>query len=79
MDGVVPRCAYRFGSLRKLIPVDVPNEAVRKNQLAMLDITEVFTYYYLVTTFGNIPYSKAMNIDSVYRNMMMPKQYTIIY
>jgi hypothetical protein len=51
---------------RKLIPTDVTNEAVRKNQLAMLDITEVYTYYYLVTTFGNIPYSKAMNIDSVY-------------
>lgn len=51
---------------RKLIPTDVANEAVRKNQLAMLDITEVYTYYYLVTTFGNIPYTKAMNIDSVY-------------
>jgi hypothetical protein len=51
---------------RKLIPSDVANEAVRKNQLAMLDITEVYTYYYLVTTFGDIPYSKSMNIDSVY-------------
>lgn len=51
---------------RALIPKDVNNIKVQKNQLAILDVLEVYTYHYLVTTFGNIPYSKAMNIDSVY-------------
>jgi hypothetical protein len=51
---------------RALIPEDVEDPAVQKNQLAMLDILEVYSYYYLVTTYGNIPYTKAMNIDSVF-------------
>jgi hypothetical protein len=51
---------------RALIPDDVEDAAVQKNQLAMLDIMEVYAYYYLVTTYGNIPYTRAMNIDSVF-------------
>ena len=54
---------------RKLIPTDVldgtgkPDAPRQKNQLAVVDITEVYAWYYLVTTFGNIPYSEALNID----------------
>jgi hypothetical protein len=51
---------------RSLIPRDVKDPAVQKNQIAQLDILEVYAYYYLVTTYGNIPYTKAMNIDSVF-------------
>lgn len=35
-----------------------------KNDVAISDIMQVYTYYYLVTTFGNIPYSEALNIDN---------------
>ena len=35
--------------------------AVLENQLAMVEITEILTWYYLVTTFGDIPYSEAIN------------------
>lgn len=47
----------------KLIPTDVSDAAVQKNQLAIVEIMQVYTWYYLLTTYGNIPYSEALNID----------------
>jgi hypothetical protein len=35
-----------------------------KNDIAITDIMQVYTYYYLVTTFGNIPYTEALNVDN---------------
>jgi hypothetical protein len=35
-----------------------------KNDVAIADIMQIYTYYYLVTTFGNIPYTEALNIDN---------------
>jgi hypothetical protein len=32
----------------------------------MADIMEVYSWYYLVTTFGNIPYTEALDIDNVF-------------
>jgi hypothetical protein len=37
---------------------------VQKNQITITDIMEVYTWFYLVTTFGNIPYSEALNIEN---------------
>lgn len=42
--------------------------AVKANQLAMIDIMQVYTYQILVSTFGNIPYTDALN-----SNMLFPK------
>ncbi len=39
-------------------------DVVRKNQLALLEILEVMSYYYLVNTFGDIPYSEALKNDN---------------
>jgi len=42
----------------------LPNQAsgnILKNQLAMVEITEILAWYYLVTTFGDIPYTEALN------------------
>ncbi len=36
----------------------------KKNQDAMADILQVYSYYYLVTTYGNIPYTDALNIEA---------------
>ena len=36
----------------------------KKGAIAMSDIMQVYTYYYLLTTFGNIPYTEALNIDN---------------
>jgi hypothetical protein len=48
---------------KNLIPNDVPDPAVQKNQLAIVEIMQVYTYYYLVTTFGDIPYTEALDIN----------------
>jgi hypothetical protein len=33
---------------------------------AQIDILEVYSYYYLLTTFGNIPYTQALNPDNLF-------------
>jgi len=53
-----------FEESKRLIPRDISNADQQKNQLAIVDIMEVYTWYYLVTTFGNIPYTEALNIGN---------------
>lgn len=52
-----------FEEAKKKIPTQVANVTVQKNQIAITDIMQVYTWYYLLTTYGNIPYSEALNID----------------
>ncbi|HMW39751.1 MAG: SusD/RagB family nutrient-binding outer membrane lipoprotein [Saprospiraceae bacterium] len=40
--------------------------AVKKNQIACIEILNVYTWSNLVNSFGNIPYSKALNSDDLY-------------
>jgi hypothetical protein len=56
---------------KNLIPADVidpvtqgPDVTRQKNEIAIADVLQVYTWYYLVTTWGNIPYSQALNIDN---------------
>lgn len=39
---------------------------IQKNQLAIIDIMEVFTYTQLLEIFGNVPYSEANDINNIY-------------
>lgn len=55
-----------FKAARNLIPTDVTDAAQRKNELAMLDIMEVYSYSVLVNTFGNVPYTEALNPDNLF-------------
>jgi Starch-binding associating with outer membrane len=54
---------------KTLIPKDVlnangsPNTGKQQNQLAITEVMEIYAWYYLVTTFGNIPYSEALDIN----------------
>lgn len=50
---------------KTLIPAQVTDAAVQKNQLAIAEITEIYTWYYLVTTFGDIPYTQAQDIENL--------------
>lgn len=50
---------------KRLIPADVSEAVTQKNQLAIVDILQVFTYHYIVSTFGNIPYSQALDINNL--------------
>ena len=39
-------------------------DAQKQNMQAQIDIVEVMAYYQLVTTFGNVPYSEALDSDN---------------
>lgn len=54
-----------FREAKKLIPEQVANAGVQQNQLAITEIMEVMAWYYLVTTFGDIPYSEALEINTL--------------
>jgi len=45
---------------KKLIPTDVTDAGVQKNELAMIDILEVYSFQLLVNTFGDVPYTQAL-------------------
>jgi len=51
-----------FQKAKQAIPVDVKDAVTQKNEIAIADILQVYTYYYLVTSFGNIPYTEALDI-----------------
>lgn len=52
---------------KKIVEADgTLSAAVKKNQLAQIDVMYVYGVHVLVNTFGNIPYSKALNIDSIF-------------
>lgn len=40
-------------------------EAQKTNKLMIIDLLEVYAYHNLVNTFGNIPYTEALNIDNI--------------
>ncbi len=44
----------------------VVSAATLKNQIAIVDIMEVFTYSNLVNTFGNVPYTESNDINIVF-------------
>jgi hypothetical protein len=48
---------------KQAFAVDVKDAATQKNETAIADILQVYTYYYLITTFGNIPYTEALDIN----------------
>lgn len=48
---------------KNLINTQVTDAAVKQNQLAQAEIMEIMAWYYLVTTFGDVPYTEALNID----------------
>src|SRR6478609_9072095 len=46
------------------VPTATPSEvATKENKLAVIDVLEAYTYSVLVDTFGNIPYSQALDIN----------------
>lgn len=56
---------------KKLLKADVvfpngsPDVVRQKNQTAIAEIMEIYSWYYLVTTFGDIPYSEAMDFSNL--------------
>ncbi|WP_224997433.1 SusD/RagB family nutrient-binding outer membrane lipoprotein [Cesiribacter sp. SM1] len=51
---------------RRLIEANTELDAAEKeNQLAMIDVLEVYTWSVLITTFGDVPYREAMDINRI--------------
>ncbi len=53
-----------FNQARIAARTDVADAGALKNDTAMIDILEVYAYYVLTTTFGNIPYSESLDPDN---------------
>ncbi|MEJ7737406.1 MAG: SusD/RagB family nutrient-binding outer membrane lipoprotein [Chitinophagaceae bacterium] len=51
---------------KRLLATEASVDAVKKNQMAMIDIMQVYTYYVLVNTYGNIPYTEASDYNKVF-------------
>ncbi|MEP7376775.1 MAG: SusD/RagB family nutrient-binding outer membrane lipoprotein [Chitinophagaceae bacterium] len=55
---------------KALIPADVlkqdgtPDLDKQTNQLAIIEVMEIYAWFYLVSTFGNIPYNQALDIEN---------------
>lgn len=54
-----------FAEAKNLIPNNINASAdVKANQLAITDIMQVYAYSLLVNTFGNVPYSQALDFNN---------------
>ena len=50
---------------KKIVDADkITGADVKGNQLAMIDIMQVYAYSVLVNTFGNVPYTEALDINN---------------
>ncbi|HEV7620975.1 MAG TPA: SusD/RagB family nutrient-binding outer membrane lipoprotein [Flavisolibacter sp.] len=61
-NGLYRTVLANFQETKRVINLDVADAAQKKNELAITEIMEIYSWYYLVTTFGNVPYSEALNI-----------------
>ncbi|MBS1604439.1 MAG: SusD/RagB family nutrient-binding outer membrane lipoprotein, partial [Bacteroidetes bacterium] len=57
----VPGVLNNLSDAKVLFPASVADAGILRNDLIITDILEVYTYYLLVATYGNIPYSQAEN------------------
>ncbi len=64
--GMYKSVLINFDAARNLIPKDVADVDQQKNDLAMLDVMEVYTWSILVNTYGNIPYKEALDPNNLF-------------
>jgi Starch-binding associating with outer membrane len=50
-----------LAAAKTAIPIDTKDAATQKNKLLITDILEVYAYSLLVNTYGNVPYTFALN------------------
>lgn len=57
-----------FQESRKVLATEVPagaaQETIRQNKYQVIDIMSAYCYYVLVDTFGNVPYTEALDIEN---------------
>ncbi len=60
-NGLYDVALHNLDQAKTLFANDVPDSNVRRNDLLITDILEVYTYSLLVNTYGPVPYSQALN------------------
>ncbi|MGZ3872714.1 MAG: SusD/RagB family nutrient-binding outer membrane lipoprotein [Mucilaginibacter sp.] len=50
-----------FEKAKGFMATDITDAGQLKNEMAITDICEIYCFYYLVTTFGDVPYTQAFN------------------
>ena len=55
-----------FEAARKLIPGKVLDSGEKQNKLAMVDVMEVYVWTMLVNSFGDVPYSEALDPNNFF-------------
>jgi hypothetical protein len=55
-----------FNETKKVVNANEKDPGLKANQLALADIMEIYGFYYLVTTYGNIPYSEALDPNNLF-------------
>lgn len=55
-----------FQEAKDLIPEDVADPVLQKNQLAITEMMQIYAFYYLLTTYGDIPYTEALDIENTF-------------
>ena len=51
-------------SAKDIISAETGDAAVKQNKLAIIEILQVYTFQVLVDSFGDIPYSEALDVDN---------------
>lgn len=49
--------------ITETVPLSTENPSIKKNKLAIIEIMTVYTFSILVETFGDVPYSEALDLD----------------
>lgn len=55
-----------FQEAKAIIPTEALDAPTQRNKLAITDIMEVYTWYYLITSFGDVPYKQALDIKNIF-------------
>lgn len=65
-NGIYVSALVDLKDAKRIITADqVLDAKVKANQLAIVDMLEVYGYSMLVNTFGDIPYTEALNVDNL--------------
>tara|TARA_B100001175_G_C19513758_1_gene645714 strand:- start:4338 stop:5768 length:1431 start_codon:yes stop_codon:yes gene_type:complete len=66
-DNIYTECLYELMKARDIInskEVTAAETPLKNNKLAMIKVLEVYAYQYLVDSFGNIPFTEALDVEN---------------
>jgi len=66
-DNMYTECLFELAQAKRFLRAEIVpgTEGVVDNQLAMIKVMEVYAYQYLVDSFGDVPFTEALNPDNV--------------